>query len=355
MDRRHFLANSIFTLGLLSLGPKAFSKTNKSLLLLGDDENQNKKLIVAGTDKGFHAIQAPSRAHEINIHPHKRNIVFGSPKWESEAYLADVQGLSVLKTVSSNKGELFYGHSIYTSDGKYLICSMNSEKEMKGFISIRDASTLSEVRRFSSYGLMPHQVRWFIQDKSIIVVNSYPDKDDKNQGHSNVCIIDVKTGDIIKKYETSIQRHSHFTLTKKKEELIICRASVNSDATLYEKILLKDGSLSIGKEASAVSSEGVESLSHVLFEEKSLALITVTGQNRLVFWDYRNNQILFSKAFDDEPRGIILDRPKKVVYVSFRKKNANYINAYEASSLLRFEFNPIVSLQGGNGSHLSLI
>ena len=138
--------------------------------------------------------------------------------------------------------------------------------------------------------------------------------------------------------------------------MILCRATKQNDLTLFERLNLTDGSLTIGKETTPASGHDVESLNHILFEDKSLAAITVIGQKRLIFWDYKNNKTLFSETFHDEPRAIIHDRLRKTIFLSFRtERNTCYTNAYHTDSFLRYELNPMATLKGGTGSHFTLI
>lgn len=357
MNRREFLVGSTVAAGFLLTHPLVQSKTyTGSQLLLGDGEDaKSTKLILSGSDGNFKTIQAPCKAHEVCVNPVNRSQVFGPSKWGKSAYLADIKKLSLIKTVEAAEGESFYGHSLYSQDGKNIFCSMMDEKKNEGFISVRDSQTLAELGRFPSNGIAPHQMRWVEQDKTIAVINSVPLITDPDQNHSNLSVVNAASGELVKNFPTSIRRHSHFSLMNHNEEVLLCRAASHGDLTLYEKLSMKDGSLVRTKEDVAVSGERTESLSHILFENKSIAVMTIIGFNRLVFWDYKNNKVLFKKDFKDKPQGIIQDHSGQNIFVTFYSPSGSFIHVYPTKKFMNFDLTPAATLKGGSGSHLTII
>lgn len=366
MKRRDFLINSAGTAGLLLLSSCSTFKgsSNNSLIknhskfLLGEGDPDNKKanaLLITSTNGEHNLIEAPCKAHGIMVAPNNPDLAFASSKWAEYAYLADIKNNKLVKVVVADKKHSFYGHSLYSADGKFIFASMMDLENDEGYISVRDSTTLKEIKRIQSYGRQPHQLHWIEQDKIVGVINSTPLNSDKEYYHSIFSVINVQNGQLIKSHRTSIRKHSHFSFTKDLNTAIICRAATHGDMTLFETLNLSNGNLVIAKEDSPVAGAKTESLSHYLVEEKNLAVITIVGSNKVVGWDYVKNTVVFAKEFTDKPQGIVTDRSGEHTFVSFYNSNRSYIHMYKTANVLKNNFTPMMTMAGASGSHLTLI
>ncbi len=361
MKRRDFLINTAGTAGLFLISscvPKNNSLVEShSKFIIGHENESNKtySLLVTDTNGEHTYIEAPCKAHGPVVNPKNSSLAFGSSKWGQEAYLADIKNGKLQSSVRAGNGKAFYGHSLYSTNGEFIFASMMNHETQQGYISVRKSDTLEEVKTISTYGREPHQLQWMEADKTIAVINSTPLLSQKEQLHSMLSIINVQNGELVKSFKTSTRRHSHFSLTNNQSIAIICRAGSAQDMTLYEALHLGDGRLIVGQETSPLVGDRNEGLSHVLFEDKSLAIITVVGLNRIVFWDYLNNKVLYIKDFADKPQGIIRDRSEKNILVSFYNKEKSYINVYKMDKLLKFDFSAYSTMAGASGSHFAIV
>lgn len=360
MKRRDFLINTASTAGLLLINsciPKnnSFVESNSKFIIGHEDELTKSYSLLVSDSNGNHTyIEAPCKGHGPVINPKNSTQAFVPSKWGQEAYMADIKNGKLVKDITVEKSKAFYGHSLYSSNGDLIFNSMMNYETEEGYISVRRSDTLEEIATFPTYGREPHQLQWLEEDKIISVINSAPLLSQKDQYHSVFCFINVQNGELIKSFQTSIRKHSHFSLTSDHSKAILCRAGAQQDRTLYEALNLNSGQLLVGLEKDPLMGDRNESLSHILFEEKSLAIMTVVGLNRIVLWDYSNNKIVYLKDFSDKPQAIIRDRSGENVFVSFYNKKSSYIQVFKIDKILKYDFSPVATMAGAAGSHFAI-
>ena len=144
--------------------------------------NDHYALAVASTD-GQIAVEhrLPARAHHVEQHPHKPLLAVVGRRPEQFIDVVDYQTGNLLRRVLSVDGFHFYGHAIFSADGRYLISSENQISSGDGQIVIRDSEkNYSVVSSFSSGGIGPHELKLMPDGKTLVVANggilTHPDQ-----------------------------------------------------------------------------------------------------------------------------------------------------------------------------------
>ncbi len=365
MDRRDFLINSLGVSALLLL--KSSTPNNpESRFVIGDGKEKiifhglystatttNAALIVSKASGDYFSIDAPCKAHEVLAHPIYKDSVFCASKWSTTAFLADLKTKSLMKVIEADPNTAFYGHCLYSRNGQYLFISMMDYNLDEGFISVRDSNSLKEIKRISTFGRIPHQIKWLVQDKQIAVINSIPLK---SATHLNSLfnVVDVKTGELVKTFATNEFGSTHFSFFDNHEEAFIGRNIDPNNHLFFQNLNLNSGHLTSLDKISHRSVNKGECLSHIIIEDKNLIVMTLTGVNEVLAWDYKRNEIVLNYPTDDSPKGISLSPDKKTISIAYTATK-NYINLYPAKDFLNQNFNPKTTIRGGNGSHLTLI
>lgn len=372
MNRRDFLTSTASLSGFLLLNSCNFKNLysnikfvvgngNETITNLNDiysrSSTSNGSICIGGINEEIFYLAAPGKVHEITKNPARPTQCFASTKWGLEACLIDVEKKTMIKEIKSSSSDSFYGHSVYSGDGKFLYVSMSSEYSGQGYVSVRDSETLNEVRRLSTNGQMPHQIKWVESDKTLAVINSMQLDHIKGPLHSVLSFINVKTGAVEKSYPTSISKQAHFSITDDDSVAILCRVNYKGDTTLYEKLNLKNGEITTPNDFSPFKEKKIESLNHIIFEDKSLVVMVVTTLNQIVFWNYKENKVIHVEQFKDwmSTLNITSDR-RHILIGSHDNFRNNTIHFYHTDDFLKFKFNAYKTIKaGGSGSHMTII
>ena len=371
MDRRDFLYQSLGSAGVILLsgcsGQKWTNAVTTPAMFLnghGHEKSVSKngyaqnycsdgKIYVSKIKGEHYTIDTPCKGHEISVHPLSRNLIFSTSKWGEEAFLLDLSKRSLIPVIAES-GHLFYGHNFFSTDGKLVMSTMTDESTRQGYISIRETSSLKEIRRIKTFGERPHQARWFKEDQIVAVINSH-----KNKNASGNCsllnLVDFKTGNLIKSFPMSMPNYSHFSLDNHHNLATVFRVASAGKERLYESINLENGVQSDSLEFEIPKEPPVESLSHTLLVGESTAIVTVTGLFELLIWDYKKNKILNIIKTDEIPKGVAHNLQRNELYVSLSGINSNTLNTYDLKSFLGGQKKVIHSNHIGNGSHLTVI
>jgi len=123
----------------------------------------------------------PARAHEVIVHPRKPILAVVSRRPGFYLTLMDSDTGKALRTINSEPGYHFFGHGIFTRDGRYLITTENKISSGQGYIVIRDISAdYHVVANYASNGIGPHQIKLSLDEATLIVANggilTHPDR-----------------------------------------------------------------------------------------------------------------------------------------------------------------------------------
>lgn len=366
MDRRDFLINSLGASALFLLKSSA-PYTPETRFIIGDGKEKiifhglysaatttSASLFVAKANGDYFSIEAPCKAHEVLGHPINKNIVFCASKWSDSAFVADLDKKHLTKVVKADPNSAFYGHSLYSQNGQYLFMSMMDYNKDEGFISVREALSLKEIRRISTYGRIPHQIKWLEQDRLIAVINSIPLN---NAPHLNSLfnIVNIHSGELVKSFATNEFGSTHFSFFANHEQVFIGRNIDPNNHLFFQNLNLNDGHITSLKDTPPRSVNKGECLSHIIIEEKNLVVMTLTGVNEIVIWDYKTNKIVSTFPTVDIPKGISLTADGKTISITYMSDENKYISLYHFDKFFTQALTPYAVIKGGSGSHLTLV
>lgn len=119
-------------------------------------------------------VAMPDRGHSFAIDaPRGRVVAFGrQPGFFAIAF--DVAGLQAPRTLHPAQGRHFYGHGVFSPDGRRMFATENDFDEGRGVVGIYDASEQGDFRRigeFSTAGTGPHEVVLMRDGRTLCVAN----------------------------------------------------------------------------------------------------------------------------------------------------------------------------------------
>lgn len=175
ISRRNFTA----LLGSSLLGGSLFSSTllasGKETLFASASQTSsglNELLIVdkQGVLRFRHAL--PARSHHIAAHPQLPLLAAVGRRPETYIDIVNYESKQLVQRIQSRQGQHFYGHAIFSPDGRYLISTENQMSTGDGLIVIRNVhDNFNTIKQFSSAGIGPHELRMMPDGKTLVIAN----------------------------------------------------------------------------------------------------------------------------------------------------------------------------------------
>ncbi|PIE25148.1 MAG: hypothetical protein CSA60_01260 [Neptuniibacter caesariensis] len=114
----------------------------------------------------------PARAHHVEQHPQKPLLAVVGRRPETFIDIVDYQAKTLLTRISSRPGQHFYGHAVFSPDGRYLISTENHIATGQGLIVLRDPlQNFAVTAQYPSGGIGPHELKFMPDGKTLVVAN----------------------------------------------------------------------------------------------------------------------------------------------------------------------------------------
>jgi len=214
IDRRSLLLGA--AAGVLSAGApvRARSGTHEALYAAarrGEDGRYSAALFTAD-GRDIHAVALPGRGHDITVSPADRTcVVFARrPGNFAIAFTADSRRAPIAFTTPADRH--FYGHGVFSRDGRLLYTTENDFDGARGVIGVYDATAgFRRVGEFASGGIGPHDLA-LIGDGSVLAIANgglleHPDFGggrrilNPDAIETTLAYVDVRTGDLLERHE----------------------------------------------------------------------------------------------------------------------------------------------------------
>ena len=148
------------------------------------------------------------RGHDVTRSPSSDLCVAFARRPGIFAVVFDRSKGAIVTTLTSPEGRHFFGHGIFSADGKTLYATENDYDNYAGVIGVYDASDgFRRVGEFPTHGIDPHELTLIEGGKTLIIANggikTHPDhgRDKLNLDHMepSLVFIDTKHGQLIEK------------------------------------------------------------------------------------------------------------------------------------------------------------
>lgn len=173
VSRRAFIGAA--GLGVLTAGIVGWRLGKRqSLYLSAHHSHDDFPHVGAFDDRGRLRFRLPVdlRAHASVAHPVQRDTaVIVSRRPGNLLYQIDLANRSVRHVVRAADGRHFFGHAVYSRDGRYLFTTENNFEDGVGVVGIRDAQTLAWKGEIPSHGIGPHELVWLGDGRTLVIAN----------------------------------------------------------------------------------------------------------------------------------------------------------------------------------------
>jgi len=120
----------------------------------------------------LHNFPLPARGHDITFNPAKRQGVVFARRPGNFALVFDLDFQHRPMHITTPENRHFYGHGVFSRDGKLLYAAENDFENARGIVGLYDATfRYKRIGEFSTYGTGPHEILLHPEKDVLIVAN----------------------------------------------------------------------------------------------------------------------------------------------------------------------------------------
>ncbi len=217
LSRRHLLGSLIATSLLSPLN--AFARANDSQLLISaarDNQGQHWVICLQENGEPISQLKLPARAHQVIKHPHKDELTVIGRRPGQYLIVSSIKSGRVVKHIQPEQGFHFYGHALYTPDGRSLVSTENHIDSGQGRIVVRDALNDYRVQaQFPSHGIGPHEIKLSRDHDTLVIANggilTHPDKGRSklniNTMSPSLAYVSLSSGELLEQVKLADEFH----------------------------------------------------------------------------------------------------------------------------------------------------
>ena len=242
IDRRDFCLGGCAGLGTLS-SPVLNSTLDagapqpRSLYAAARKDVAGSFSAVLFSSKGPHrSVPLPGRGHDVAVRPHSDEVVVFARRPGRFAVVFSRQKSQTPFTFFARPQRHFYGHGVFSPDGRLLFTTENDYDNGVGMIGVWDATNRYQwIGEFSSHGVGPHDLALLTDGSSLVVANggieTHPSSGrsilNRAEMAPSLVYIDCRTGDLLEKCPLPKTLHQlsirHLTVADKDRVVFGCQ------------------------------------------------------------------------------------------------------------------------------------
>ncbi|HWA19841.1 MAG TPA: DUF1513 domain-containing protein [Devosia sp.] len=162
--------------------------------------------LVTETGRLIASIDLPDRGHDITYSPVLERAVVFARQPGTFAVVFDPSGRAAPQTLTSVEGRHFFGHGVFSPDGRLLYATENDFDNARGVIGIYDvAGGYKRIGEFDTYGIGPHEILLMPDGKTFVIANggieTHPDYGRQelnlNSMEPSIAFVDAADGHLV--------------------------------------------------------------------------------------------------------------------------------------------------------------
>ena len=161
------------------------------------------------------AVALPARGHDVALRP-------GGKEWVAFARRPGRFGVAVPTGsgepvwFASKPGRHFFGHGVFSLDGRLLYTTENDYGRGLGVIGVRDASAgYRQIGELPGYGIGPHDLALLTDGRTLVIANggilTHPDSAREELNiptmQPSLVYVDIETGDLLEEQKLAADLH----------------------------------------------------------------------------------------------------------------------------------------------------
>jgi len=175
IDRRDFLkaAGAGFTASLTGIGLARAQATDAVFATAYQRHDGGfGAAILSEAGELIRTVELPERGHDVTLDPVSRRAVVFARQPGTFAVVFDHGGSAPPVTITSTPGRHFYGHGVFSDDGKLLYATENDFDNAAGMVGIYDATDgFARIGEYPTHGIGPHELLLLDDGRTLAVAN----------------------------------------------------------------------------------------------------------------------------------------------------------------------------------------
>ena len=164
----------------------------------------------------FFDLPLPGRGHSFAVRPGGREAMHFARRPGRFALVLDLERGTVVRTVATPDGRHFYGHGVFSPDGRLLYAAENDFDGEHGVIGVYEAAQCyARVGELPSHGIGPHEIALLSDGETLVAANggiaTHPDlprvKLNLPTMAPSLCHIDRRSGTLIRELRLDPDLH----------------------------------------------------------------------------------------------------------------------------------------------------
>ena len=223
-DRRQFLSVTAGAAAMALFGParsQAVASRSGALgvhYIASCREGTDRYAAVAFTPEGKTGtrIALPARGHDIALRPGTSECVVFARRPGTFAIAFDAAGQLPPQSFAAHADRHFFGHGVFSADGRLLYSTENDFAGERGMIGVRDATDrYRQIGEFASGGIGPHDIALLSDGQTLVTANGGIETNPESGRaplnldtmQPSLAYIDLRSGDIIEQQMLAPELH----------------------------------------------------------------------------------------------------------------------------------------------------
>lgn len=161
-------------------------------------------------------IRLPSRGHGIAVDPSHNIAAVYARRPGNYIWIVDLRSGRVTQKITAIESRHYYGHGVYTPDGRYMLSSENAYETGEGRVGVYDVTdNYKRIAELDSHGIGPHEIKLLNDGKTLVIANggirTHPDlpriKANLQDMQPNLAYVDIDRDQLINKFEPPAHWH----------------------------------------------------------------------------------------------------------------------------------------------------
>jgi hypothetical protein len=215
LDRRSLLLSLASSAAMLALPERAAAALEPECFAASRrDDRGNFSAALFTLSGDLRAVELPERGHDITLKP-------DGSEWVAFARRPGRFGVAIPLGsrppvwFASKPDRHFFGHGVFSADGKLLYTTENDYQRAAGAIGVRDATDgYKQIGEFPAHGMEPHDIALLADGRTMVIANggieTHPDRGDELNLASmqpSLVYVDLATGDLLEEQRLSPELH----------------------------------------------------------------------------------------------------------------------------------------------------